>query len=259
MEYTNFQEIGLNPQFDPLMNNVQIVESVKWLNNFDDLKLSQESLTSWQKWGQRKTRIDDENNFCDNNILQEILTAKSSLDQISRFDLEEARAKCNAFDTMKCSIFQNRSAVKVANIDARLDFMFSNPKNENGESLVNDGDILHFADICGGPGGFSEYLLWRNEWQAKGFGFTLRDAHDFNLHAFFASKTETFNRFYGIKGDGNILDPENIKSLQNYVLNQRWGYLCAGKKYTGNSLQKVGPLPVSDCSVARTARWSFYG
>ena len=35
-------------------------------------------------------------------------------------------------------------------------------------------DILYFADICAGPGGFSEYVFWRKKWHAKGFGFTLK-------------------------------------------------------------------------------------
>ena len=40
--------------------------------------------------------------------------------------------------------------------------------------MVGPNDLLYFADICAGPGGFSEYVLWRKGWQAKGFGFTLR-------------------------------------------------------------------------------------
>ena len=35
-------------------------------------------------------------------------------------------------------------------------------------------ELLYFADICAGPGGFSEYVLWRRKWHAKGFGLTLR-------------------------------------------------------------------------------------
>lgn len=35
-------------------------------------------------------------------------------------------------------------------------------------------DLLYFADICAGPGGFSEYMLWRKGWHCKGFGFTLK-------------------------------------------------------------------------------------
>lgn len=65
---------------------------------------------------------------------------------------------------------------------------------------------MYFADICAGPGGFSEYVMWRKKWRAKGsqiklfktpellisnhtsalpfigFGLTLRDSQlDFKL------------------------------------------------------------------------------
>lgn len=40
--------------------------------------------------------------------------------------------------------------------------------------FVFQTDILYFADICAGPGGFSEYVFWRKTWRAKGFGFTLK-------------------------------------------------------------------------------------
>ena len=82
-------------------------------------------------------------------------------------------------------------------------------------------DILYFADICAGPGGFSEYVFWRKKWHAKGFGFTLKgrplpsyksdfvwvrvswfstdpnDASDFQLDKFLAGPCETFDPFYG--------------------------------------------------------------
>ena len=42
------------------------------------------------------------------------------------------------------------------------------------KELLGPLDVLYFADICAGPGGFSEYVLWRKKWHAKGFGFTLK-------------------------------------------------------------------------------------
>ena len=83
--------------------------------------------------------------------------------------------------------------------------------------------MLYFADICAGPGGFSEYMLWRKKWHAKGFGFTLKgttvcwyravpvyvcifcvlscadpkSGSDFKLDNFFAAPCETFDPHYG--------------------------------------------------------------
>ena len=45
---------------------------------------------------------------------------------------------------------------------------------------VCEGEPLFFADVCAGPGGFSEYVLWKKKWHCKGFGFTIKTAgHDF--------------------------------------------------------------------------------
>lgn len=82
----------------------------------------------------------------------------------------------------------------MANIDAVFDYNFTYPKTSEGVSAwvytitnnictvlyfiqqpaVVGTELLYFADICAGPGGFSEYVLWRRKWHAKGFGLTLR-------------------------------------------------------------------------------------
>ena len=41
-------------------------------------------------------------------------------------------------------------------------------------SVLGANELLFFADICAGPGGFTEYLLYRTKWHAKGYGFTLK-------------------------------------------------------------------------------------
>ena len=56
---------------------------------------------------------------------------------------------------------------------------------------------MYFADVCAGPGGFSEYVLWRRGWRAKGFGFTLKGDNDFKLHDFYAAHPELFETHYG--------------------------------------------------------------
>ena len=60
-------------------------------------------------------------------------------------------------------------------------------------------DLLYFADVCAGPGGFSEYVLWRKKYDVKGFGFTLRGSNDFKLEDFYAAPSELFEPHYGKK------------------------------------------------------------
>ena len=85
-----------------------------------------------------------------------------------------ARTRSNPHETIRGGIFQNRAAMKMAELDATFDFMFTNPKDERGLSIVSSHELLYFADICAGPGGFSEYVLWRKKWYSKGFGLTLK-------------------------------------------------------------------------------------
>lgn len=56
----------------------------------------------------------------------------------------------------------------MANIDAVFEFMFTRPKTQSGENAVEKKEILFFADVCAGPGGFSEYVLYRRGWKCKG-------------------------------------------------------------------------------------------
>ena len=63
--------------------------------------------------------------------------------------------------------------------------------------LVAGNELLYFADICAGPGGFSEYVLWRRKGECKGFGLTLRQQNDFKLEDFFAGPSEMFEPHYG--------------------------------------------------------------
>ena len=62
---------------------------------------------------------------------------------------------------------------------------------------IRNDELLYFADVCAGPGGFSEYALWRRGWKAKGFGFTLKGKQDFKLQDFHSTNSELFEPHYG--------------------------------------------------------------
>lgn len=194
-------------KWTPELENIQLRETAEWVHDdTEDLLnvLSTDELKSWLVEGKRKLTIDDETNFCDPQVLANVLAQKSIFDNLGADDMRKARTRSNPFETIRGSIFLNRAAVKMANIDALFDFMFTNPVDEHGESLVHENDLLYFADVCAGPGGFSEYVLWKKKWLAKGFGFTLQCENDFKLHDFFAGHPETFDAYYGCKGDGNV-------------------------------------------------------
>ena len=201
---------------------VSIKEDVNWLIS-NEPPLTEGDLEDKYVQGPEKMVIEDETNFCDETIVRNICQCKSAFDQLSGPELRRAVSLSNPFETIEKGIFQNRAAMKMANIDTAFDMMFTEPKNQDGSPMVreNSQDLLYFADICAGPGGFTEYVLWRKKWTAKGFGFTLRDDHDFKLEDFYAASTETFEPHYGenpYDGDGNIYYPRNLLAFKDYVL-----------------------------------------
>lgn len=208
--------------WDPTIEDLNIPEKVEWLSNekADEYLLQEfsiDQLLSWVHRGPRKITIDNETKFCDENILKRVLESKSVFDNLGAEDMRRARTKSNPFETIRGNIFLNRAAVKMANMDSMFDFMFTNPVDEAGKPMLSGDDLLYFADVCAGPGGFSEYILYRKRWESKGFGFTLRAENDFKLHDFFVGPPETFSPYYGSNEDGNVYDPENIKSFEEMI------------------------------------------
>lgn len=185
-------------QWDPLKEVIDIHEKVEWLVNDDPddslLELSYEQLESCTGRGPKSLTIDNETHFTDPMILRKILDSKTVFDKLSTDDMRRAVMRSNPFETIRGNIFLNRAAVKMANLDCMFDFMFSKPVDEFNRSLTND-DLLYFADVCAGPGGFSEYILYRKKWEAKGIGFTLKGENDFKVYDFYAGPPETFTPY----------------------------------------------------------------
>lgn len=102
----------------------------------------------------------------------------------------------------------------MANIDAACGFSFIKSPKFDPKS-----ELLYFADVCAGPGGFSEYVMWRMGWRAKGVGFTLRAGGlDFKLAKFNPrSPWDTFFPFYGPDDDGDIYRTDNMQELRRVV------------------------------------------
>ena len=206
-------------------DTVMIKQEPEWMPSCTvDIPLVEE-LHKWTTMSERKEIISDEYEFCEKEILDGILKNKSIFDKLGNREFLSARTRANPYETIRGGIFQNRAAMKMAEIDASFDFMFTSHKDRQGDKAR---DLLYFSDICAGPGGFSEYVLWKAKWHAKGFGFTLRaeGANDFKLDDFISGTPETFDCHYGVngyKGNGDIFIGENIKEFQKYVLDNSEG------------------------------------
>ena len=201
---------------------IVVEEVAKWLPAPVDPIPPLQELRNWRVEGPRKEDISDETTFCDADALENVLSAKTVFDRLEGEELMKSRSRSNPFETIRGAFFLNRAAMKMANLDAVCDFMFSEPVTETGQSLVAPGEPFYFADVCSGPGGFSEYMLWRKKWRAKGFGFTIKNAgHDFKLEDFYAGPPESFEPHYGVggvEGDGNVFNSDNVKEFIRFVM-----------------------------------------
>ncbi|XP_005107678.1 cap-specific mRNA (nucleoside-2'-O-)-methyltransferase 1 [Aplysia californica] len=220
---------GLEPsdvEWDFIKEEIVEDEVVEWLPKYSGDIPSLQEMLSWKEIGPKKREIDEETNFCSEETLKMMLSGKSVFDRLEPEEMRRARTRSNPYETIRGVIFLNRAAMKMANMDAILDFMFSNPRKPNGESLVEANELLYFADVCAGPGGFSEYLLWRKKGESKGFGLTLKGSNDFKLEDFYAGPPEMFEPHYGVgglHGDGDIFNPDNQAAFRKFVLDNTGG------------------------------------
>lgn len=55
---------------------ISVEETVAWLEDMAHETLTQDTLNGWIKEGSKKREIADETNFCDPNLLNNVLTSK---------------------------------------------------------------------------------------------------------------------------------------------------------------------------------------
>uniref|UniRef100_A0A7E5A1U6 Cap-specific mRNA (nucleoside-2'-O-)-methyltransferase 1 n=1 Tax=Panagrellus redivivus TaxID=6233 RepID=A0A7E5A1U6_PANRE len=226
------QEVGVD--WDESVEDKSVEEYPVFIECSADIREDIVVQRSWIKIGAPKDTLDDEDHFCDAELIAKLLKAKSVFDHLTDNELHNARIRANPYETIKSSIFQNRAAVKMANMDKVFEWGLSQeydetkrhslrplaPPNVSTNSLGRESEMWYFADVCAGPGGFSEYLLWRKAYyNCKGFGFTLKGDCDFKLDKFLAASACYFDTYYGPHDDGDVYNPENLIALEKYVKN----------------------------------------
>lgn len=96
---------------------------------------------------------------------------KSQFDKCDARDVQKACQEINPYEEIGNSIFMNRAAVKLANMDAVYKFTGFNGSIIDPE-VPDCREIFNFVDIAAGPGGFTQYLQYRRP-AAVGIGMTL--------------------------------------------------------------------------------------
>jgi cap1 methyltransferase len=143
-------------------------------------------------------------------------------------EFAEARRMCNPMEPLgegrdggMNDMFMNRSAIKLANIDAILNFALTQ---------VPGNDFL-FVDLCGAPGGFSEYLM--NRFQAtrqsgscRGYGMSLFGTNEHGVGTTWKLDDTTEQEWPvklnyrisgGSDGTGDIYKWENVIALSDGI------------------------------------------
>jgi len=214
-----------------------------WLPPNPDSSPSESDVKLW-----KETRINLEprvhrvgerwrDDFGNIEIQKELARVKSVFDDLDQNKFRLARNRANPFESLKKEIFQNRAALKLCEMDVIFNFLFSEPKTSRTymspatkrETRANhqmrfhpgnmDYEIIKFADICAGPGGFTEYFLHCHKWRATGFGFTLRNHEDFQVHKFNKNAPgKTFSQHYGSDESGDITVTANMQHFREVVL-----------------------------------------
>lgn len=176
---------------------------------------------------------------CEPSLREQLSRVKEEFDDIPPVVFKRARSACNPAEAIGSGSFLNRSAMKLANIDAVLGGKLSLPSRLSVKEAsatektlpVKEGQVreplrderspptLLFADLCGGPGGFSEYLLRRRRQlglPARGWGISLREGlasggvrggdRDVVEDAAVGDPTSDKNRAVGTVGNGRVGD-----------------------------------------------------
>lgn len=155
----------------------------------------------------------------------------------ARYIYERARRACNPFEVLGegqhnglNAMFMNRSAIKLANIDAILNWTLTVPPLIHP---YHHTPIFVFVDLCGAPGGFSEYLLWRCESMGKvsacwGYGMSLHGSNeqghglawklnDKSIHNNENGMYVQYQISSGSDGTGDIYQWRNVQQLQKVM------------------------------------------
>ncbi|KAJ3000491.1 hypothetical protein HDV02_005356 [Globomyces sp. JEL0801] len=159
----------------------------------------------------QKAKLQDYNQFSHKSLNDKILEIKNQFRTIDPSQLSKARLVSNPYEGIGSSCFMNRSAVKMANLDKLFGLL---PKTQTTK--------FNFADICSGPGGFTEYIFWRcnkRRVPVHGYGLTLHGNQDFNLsNMVFQPPAGSFTPHYGKDKTGDIYHNENILDFSKAVL-----------------------------------------
>ena len=158
--------------------------------------------------------------------VEEMLQCKTRFDKLEGRRFTQARDKANPYEFVKKFQFACRAAIKILEMDHYCHITAI-------PLLPEEGDVLHFGDVCAAPGGWTEYVLWRviaqNGGRAKGYGMSLKQQSyaTWEVHKFCDGAREHVQEegfaYWGPHGDGDITKNDNMSGYAQHVRQQTGG------------------------------------
>ncbi|CAL8102864.1 unnamed protein product [Orchesella dallaii] len=194
---------------------------VKFIPTIRDLDmLTYDTLILGKKMGVVEPATYVDTTFCQREVLERLMEVKYEIRKVGGPAYQDLQKRLNDFANPPV-IFQFDSAYLYANIDALTGFSLSNPCARNGESIVNENELLYAVDIHGGPGGFVEYMLTKKQWEAKVYGYTFKEEpYNYQLTTTGHFPKESFEQWLGMdgkRGDGSIYKPAFVDQFARFV------------------------------------------
>ncbi|KAI6244078.1 Cap-specific mRNA (nucleoside-2'-O-)-methyltransferase 1 [Aphelenchoides fujianensis] len=199
--------IDPNATWDDSKEQKYVTEEVHFIECSEDVRetIRDDLGVHWIRVDKPINTLRDADDFCSTEVVNGVIEAKATANVDRVFDWRLSRE----FDAEK------RRPEEPANA--------GRPR----ENTTRDEEMFYFADVCAGPGGFSEYMIWRKGfYNVKGFGFTLRGNDDFKLRQFRAGSSAFFETYYGVQNDGDVTVPKNLDSLAEFVKKRTNGQGC---------------------------------
>lgn len=178
----------------------------------------------------------------DQSLFMKMISTQQQLDGMSSYEKRQGRAASNPWESLGKQIFINRAALKMVEMDKLFGLLPAASKlaAESGSRRIRIGDF------GSGPGGFSEYCLWRTApatvsktykrdrtelhelLEAASLdgvsivGVTLaNDKDNFRACDFVVPPTEAheFTPIYGPEGTGDLTCPQVCHEVRSHVDN----------------------------------------
>lgn len=167
--------------------------------------------------------------YCNKKLLDQVVSIRNT--NFKRENFIKARNITNPFEKIGNSIFFDRAAVKLANVDAL--FFLTSQEYDEGELASQFGGLMapqllgefYYCDVAGGPGGWTQYIQYRRP-GSFGFGITLNDSNKWNTEVV---NTDTFELVYGEDNTGNIYTNSDyfINKVIETTIDRKVDLVCA--------------------------------